>query len=292
MKAIFLQVAIVCFLAITAVGQQEKYTIEKLRSIDLLTTTREDLRVILAEFRISADEEGSESFSSGGLGVEINYTSGVCESVSERDFDYWTVPIGRTSFIEVRVEESFTPKELGLVVSSFKKEPRFEGSTSRFIYFDKELGVAFETEIDEGIEVIESLTLFPRRKKRILLCDESERARKFYETPKIWFDGESLKRPSPPIYCPVPSVEDLKLSTDEISGSAKRTVDVVSVISNPNDDPLTHKFIVTAGSIRGKGTNVLWDLTGVSPGTYTITAAVDDGCGFCGRTATRSVVVR
>ena len=34
-----------------------------------------------------------------------------------------------------------------------------------------------------------------------------------------------------------------------------------------------------------------WDLTGVAPGTYTITTAVNDGCGICGKTDTRTITV-
>jgi hypothetical protein len=36
---------------------------------------------------------------------------------------------------------------------------------------------------------------------------------------------------------------------------------------------------------------VKWDLTGVSPGTYTITVGADDGCGICGTTKTEEVTV-
>ena len=34
-----------------------------------------------------------------------------------------------------------------------------------------------------------------------------------------------------------------------------------------------------------------WDLSGVAPGTYTITAGVDDGCRICGKTKTRTLTV-
>ena len=40
------------------------------------------------------------------------------------------------------------------------------------------------------------------------------------------------------------------------------------------------------------GSRVLWDLDGAYPGTYTITAGVDDGCGICGKTITKSVTIR
>jgi hypothetical protein len=36
---------------------------------------------------------------------------------------------------------------------------------------------------------------------------------------------------------------------------------------------------------------VKWDLSGVYPGSYTIAAGVDDGCGICGKTQTKTVTV-
>jgi hypothetical protein len=51
-------------------------------------------------------------------------------------------------------------------------------------------------------------------------------------------------------------------------------------------------YTVTAGKIVGEGQNVMWDLSGVSPGTYMITAAVDDGRGVFGQTQTRKIVVK
>ena len=49
---------------------------------------------------------------------------------------------------------------------------------------------------------------------------------------------------------------------------------------------------VSGGRIVGSGANVTWDLSGVQPGTYTITSAVDNGCGFCGKTVTETITVR
>ena len=46
-----------------------------------------------------------------------------------------------------------------------------------------------------------------------------------------------------------------------------------------------------AAVLSGTGSNVTWDLTGVPPGTYTITAKVDDSCGICGKTMTKGVMI-
>ncbi|MDM7922973.1 MAG: hypothetical protein QUS14_11790 [Pyrinomonadaceae bacterium] len=68
-------------------------------------------------------------------------------------------------------------------------------------------------------------------------------------------------------------------------------VDVSTTAVDPENDTLTYNYTVSGGRIVGSGKDVQWDLTGVRPGTYTITAAVDDGCGFCGQTQTRTVTV-
>ena len=54
---------------------------------------------------------------------------------------------------------------------------------------------------------------------------------------------------------------------------------------------LTYNYTVSGGRVVGQGANVSWDLSGVSPGTYTITAGVDDGCGVCGKTQTKTITV-
>lgn len=56
-------------------------------------------------------------------------------------------------------------------------------------------------------------------------------------------------------------------------------------------DVLTYNYTVSGGRIVGSGSNVTWDLSGVRPGTYTITAGVDNGCGVCGTTKTETITV-
>ncbi|HMT08399.1 MAG TPA: hypothetical protein PKA82_10375 [Pyrinomonadaceae bacterium] len=77
------------------------------------------------------------------------------------------------------------------------------------------------------------------------------------------------------------------------SGSCNdsRTVSVSTSASDPENDPLTYNYTVSGGRIVGSGANVSWDLSGAGKGTYTITSAVDDGCGVCGKTETKTVTV-
>lgn len=69
------------------------------------------------------------------------------------------------------------------------------------------------------------------------------------------------------------------------------TVRVSTTAVDPENDVLTYNYTVSGGRIVGQGANVTWDLSGVNPGTYTITAGVDDGCGVCGKTETKTIEV-
>ncbi len=69
------------------------------------------------------------------------------------------------------------------------------------------------------------------------------------------------------------------------------TVKVRATAADPEGDILMHTYKVTGGRVVGTGANVFWNLSAVMPGTYTITAAVDDGCGLCGEKITKSVTV-
>lgn len=70
-----------------------------------------------------------------------------------------------------------------------------------------------------------------------------------------------------------------------------QTVGVKTTAVDPEGDVLTYSYTVSGGRITGQGANVTWDLSGVRPGTYTVTSAVDDGCGFCGTPKTTSITV-
>ena len=71
-----------------------------------------------------------------------------------------------------------------------------------------------------------------------------------------------------------------------------KTVNVRTSASDDENDPLTYNYTVSGGRIVGQGANVSWDLSGVGPGSYTVTAGVDDGCGVCGDTKTATVTVQ
>jgi hypothetical protein len=84
--------------------------------------------------------------------------------------------------------------------------------------------------------------------------------------------------------CPAGQVSDGSCTADT-------SVAVKTSAVDPDNDVLTYNYTVSGGRIVGQGANVSWDLSGVRPGTYTITSAVDDGCGFCGKTVTKTINV-
>lgn len=69
------------------------------------------------------------------------------------------------------------------------------------------------------------------------------------------------------------------------------TITISTEAFDKDGDVLVYSYTVSAGRIIGQGAKVIWDLTGIKPGEYKITVAVDDGCGFCGKTMTKTVKV-
>jgi hypothetical protein len=91
----------------------------------------------------------------------------------------------------------------------------------------------------------------------------------------------------------VGSVVELRLSSDEIDNlSIDKQVRVEALAVDPENDVLTYQYTVSAGNVIGRGSEVIWDLSNLPRGTYTITAGVDDGCGICGATKTKTVTIK
>ena len=78
---------------------------------------------------------------------------------------------------------------------------------------------------------------------------------------------------------------------DEPVRSPDLIVNVATHAEDAENDVLDYYYVISGGRIVGSGSSVQWDLNGVQPGTYTITARVDDSCGVCGKTMTRAVLV-
>lgn len=91
----------------------------------------------------------------------------------------------------------------------------------------------------------------------------------------------------------VGSVVDLLLSDNELAYlSSNKQIRVKTVAADPENDVLTYNYTVSGGKIIGIGAEVIWDLSNALIGRYTITAGVDDGCGICGATKTKTVTAK
>lgn len=99
-----------------------------------------------------------------------------------------------------------------------------------------------------------------------------------------------------------PNVSNLILErTEHIAGCSQfpdscppnaRPIEIRTEVENPENAVIIYDYKPTAGRMVGQGPRVFWNLDGVEPGRYTITAGVDDGCGFCGKTVTAEVEVK
>lgn len=276
-------------LAGTASAQFPGTLFKQLRKIKLLESTRIDVGQILYEYKLEDTDNDRQSFEGEGFELEISYTTGECSDDPEESFggDVWAVDELKVKGIEIEVDEPMKVGDLGFALSKFTKEQKYATDPDSFIFHDKAAGVAFEAD-EEGVRRI---TLFPARTMRKKLCQENEFVKQFYSR-EGWFDTKLEERHGE-ITCHVASVYSVDLSVSEIAGATSaKTIDVTTSASDPENDVLTYVYTVSAGQIKGTGPRVVWDLTGVPAGTYTITAAVDDGCGLCGKTHTRSIVVR
>lgn len=90
--------------------------------------------------------------------------------------------------------------------------------------------------------------------------------------------------------CQLPnSVTALDLSHESISAfcpedSTSCKADLqIKVRSTAFESKMPFKYVVSGGRVIGEGPNIIWDLTGVPPGTYRITVGVLQETGFSGR---------
>lgn len=109
--------------------------------------------------------------------------------------------------------------------------------------------------------------------------------------------GIKSKEIREPVFFPVDKVI---LSQTEVAaacsknGSCSNTQPLIEVVTKAlveEGKTITYTYQVSGGKIVGEGAKVIWDLSGVKAGTYTITVGVEDGCGICGPTKTETVKV-
>ncbi|HEY1528036.1 MAG TPA: PKD domain-containing protein [Candidatus Angelobacter sp.] len=82
--------------------------------------------------------------------------------------------------------------------------------------------------------------------------------------------------PPPPNHPPTVSVT---ANPTKVFAGSNDSIALQSQAADPDNDTLTYKWTATGGAIEGTGAETRWNSSGVKPGTYTITVAVDDGRG-------------
>jgi len=304
-------------------AQTPRDAIEKVKEIKLLESNRDDVQRAFINYE-SDDydfEEHSQEFFSDFADIEVSYSSGKCQenAVDEDDdeeyrddvAEIWNVAEWKATKIVIEFDEAVKIEDVGFNLSDFKKQKRFpddeeeeksngeepdDEDSDSFIYHNKNLGIALVGDKKE----IEKIIFYPSKGNHSKLCD-NEKAKKF-ASDENWFGADELQRPIDGNK--FADVTDLVLTAEEVvtecadkTQNKKRPakvnkISVKTVAVDPENDVLIYNYKVSGGKIVGQGANVVWDLTGVKPGTYTITAGVDDSCGVCGRTQTRTVVVK
>ncbi len=269
---------------------------DKVKEIRLLESNREDVKKILAGYK----SDDAESFSTKNGNIEITYSTGDCSDDSD-DTDEWNVSEGKVKEIEISFDEPAEFKDFNLYVSSFQKEQRYSNDADLFFYHNKSLGIAFKVRGDK----LETILLFPTKNYSSLLCanEEAENLKEFYSK-ESFFKNSELKDRYRSIEDVPANVADLTLDAVEIiigcddsaehksCSNSKTEISVATSAVDPENDVLTCEYTVSGGKVVGSGANVVWNLWGIEPGTYTITAGVDDSCGVCGRTVTKTVVIK
>jgi hypothetical protein len=277
--------------------------INKAREIKLLESTPDDVGRILAEIRLDIfgdsysqlDSSHYQHFYTNSANIRILYSSGNC---SDKDED-WNVPEWKVTEITISPRDRIQIKDIGIDYSKFRKESLWGSIKNDYAYHNKAAGIGIFTRGDW----VDSIAFLPSAKNYSQLCDKAE-VKKYYSSKK-WNRYSWLKKAIIDIF-PSANVTALDLSQTEIrigcdfldaaqnkncsDGTKKIAVDTTAV--DPDNDVLTYNYYISGGKIIGQGAKVVWDLSDVKAGTYKITAAVDDGCGICGKFITKTVVVK
>jgi len=259
------------------------------QKIRFLQASRQDVRELFAEYESDLDDDDSDTFKAPGLEVEVSYASGECSDTpdSNRFVGIWNVKSGKVVKVEITFDEPVALAEFALDTSALTKEQQDEDDPDSYVEFSKVKGIMF----DIGENGVERIILFPPAAKARSLCHDNTWGKGFYSS-KAWFDEFQLGLIRGIDESLPANVNDLQLSTTLLEPTSNRTISVVTTAIDPENDVLTYKYSVSGGRIIGTGSKVVWDLIGVPPGTYFITAGVDDGCGVCGLTVTKTVTVK
>lgn len=93
--------------------------------------------------------------------------------------------------------------------------------------------------------------------------------------------------PPPPNHPPTVTVTP---NPTKVFAGSNDSIVLQAQAADPDNDPLSYKWMATGGFVEGTGAETRWNSAGVAPGKYTITTAVDDGRGGTANTTTEVTV--
>ena len=305
MKGIFILALLLLTFGGAVSAQSFLADFEKVKTIRPLESTRADVMKILKNLK--TDEKSgpneivhSESYSNENVSVEIEYTSGECSD----NESIWKVPAGKVEKIEIWPAETLRVEDFKFYLANFREEQMYFDNEDEYVYHNKLLGLAFFVNDGE----IEYVQILPTPGYYSFLCDNDEdddvAAMRDYFTTESFFGKTNLEDRTGIISCPMPVINEVKLSRKEIIVGCQNTancencsdgddrIEVTTEATDPENDPLTYNYTVSGGKIIGEGKSVVWDMSKLPLGDYTITATVDDGCGVCGEPRTETVTIK
>jgi hypothetical protein len=230
--------------------------------------------------------------------IQAKFSTGDCAN----DAEDWNVPAGKVTEISVSMktipmQARYDIRDIGINYRNFRRERLWGAFQKDFVYHDKKKGIAIAASRDGAVHYV---IFIPGKESHSLLCDQPE-VRQYYRSNK--WNRYPWMKDVPVDTNDHPEITALDLSETELlpdcwttnnhvcSNEPRRIAVRVNAVDREND-PLTIIYKVSGGKIVGRGDIVAWDLSDVPPGSYTITAAADDGCGPCGKLVTKTVVVR
>ena len=282
-----------------AFAQSSLAELEKVKEIKFLKTTREDVKKILADYNLDATDDSRrvDKFSTTNTRIEITYSNGNCSDKWAK----WNVPEWTVTEIKISPEIFIRYKDLSFDYSKFQKEKKFDNFPDEYIYHNKNLGIAVDVKENKIYEIV----YFPSKYNYPSLCNKEE-IRKGFIGKSIFakrLKDRNILANYKPYY---PDVVNLTLAQTEITADCSTPNEVFNKRNSEDTEQIAvftkvfakelevfiYYYQVSGGKIIGKGANVIWDLSGVKSGTYTITANADNGCGLCGKTITKTVVIK
>ncbi len=285
-------------------AQASLFNFNKVKEIKLLESNRDDVTKILESDSLSvSDFSHYQWFYRENEMIRVSYSNGKCSENSEEinASGDWNVPEWKVTEIVITPKDLIQIKDVGIDYSKFRKEKEklYDNRKKAYAYHSKDLGIAIEVYGDR----VETIYFIPPNKDYLLLCNKEE-VKKYYFG-KSWFRESGIKGAILDSNHPA-NVTNLVLSATEVTAECNslnaaqnkncldgdKKVAVSTTGIDPENDVLTYFYKVSGGKIIGQGAKVIWDLSGVKAGTYTITAAVNDGCGLCGKYITKTVTIR